>query len=993
MKNKYDKVLKKNSLNLKTKSTSIILKKELTEKVFNEVKKESLLIVGIGASAGGLEALEQFLKNVPEKSGLTFVIIQHLDPNYIGTMPEILQRITNMEVSRAKDGLKIKPNSVYLIPPNKYMSILNGKLQLFEPVERHGLRLPIDFFFRSLADDQKENSVGVILSGMGSDGTLGVRAIKEKDGIVLVQTPATAKFDGMPRSVIDSGLSDFIAPANELPALIISHSKHITKIKALPSINDKDQSALEKIIILLRSFTGHDFSHYKKNTIYRRIERRMGIHQIEKISSYVRYLQENQKELEILFKELLIGVTNFFRDPEIWELLKTKVIPSLLASQSNDHIFRAWVPGCSTGEEAYSLAMIFKEVLETTDPGNKSSLQIFATDIDNDAIIKARKGSYPLNISADVSQSLLDKFFIKEDKNYRVRVEIREMVVFAPHNIISNPPFTKLELLFCRNLLIYLDTELQNKLLMLFHYSLKPGGILLLGNSETTGNLTELFMPFQNKFRIYKHTSTSLPVQPVNLSSSYSKAESKDIEYSKNIKPEESLQSMAEQFLLKQYSPSGVLVNTKGDILFINGHTGKYLEPASGKANWNIYVMARNELREKLTGAFQKAISQKESVDIRNIKVGKNGGTQFVDVHIEWIDKPAVLKGLLMIIFKDVPYTNTKLINKKIKVPPVDTRINEIEQELKLSREEHHAALEEMQSSQEELKSSSEELQSTNEELQSTNEELTTSREEMQSLNEELQTVNAELQSKIEALSRINNDMKNLLDSTEIATLFLDGKLLVRQFTPSATKIIKLIPGDIGRPVTDLATDVLYPSLPEDAKEVLRTLVFSEKPVVSRKGQWFKVRIMPYRTIEDKIDGLVITFTEITKEKIAEINLKQTEIMLYSLISSASNAIICLSSEGKIFEFNPEAEKLFGYTKGEVLNRNYFELFIPLPERKKVQKEIYRIIKGSRKANFTNGIKTANGKTYKIEWSAINIYKDTEQLIGIIIKKKDDIKI
>jgi two-component system CheB/CheR fusion protein len=836
----------------------------------------SFPIVGIGASAGGLEALEQFLGHVPPDSGMAFVIVQHLDPTHKGIMPELLQRGTGMKVVQVKDRTTVQPDCVYVIPPNKDMSILHGVLHLLEPAAPRGLRLPIDYFLRSLAQDQQERSVGVILSGMGSDGTLGLRAIKEKAGVVLVQEPATAKFDGMPRSAIDAGLADIVAPVDELPAKIIAYLQRTPLIAhAEVALEDKTQSALEKAVILLRAHTGHDFSLYKRNTLYRRIERRMGIHQIGKMAGYVRYLQENSQELDLLFKELLIGVTNFFRDPAVWEQLRTEAIPALLARRAPGHALRAWVPGCSTGEEAYSLAMVFKEAAEQVKPKGNFALQIFATDLDRDAIDKARQGFFPENIAADVSPERLKRFFAKEDRGYRVRKEVREMVIFAPQNLIMDPPFTKLDLLGCRNLLIYLTAEVQKKLIPLFHYSLTPGGILFLGSAETIGGSTDLFVPLSGKSRIYRRLESALRQQPVDFPSSFGTPPPTGPDTRPAPKPPASLQSLADQLVLHRYAPPAVLVNDKGDIFYVSGRTGKYLEPAAGKANWNIFVMARESLRYELSAAFQKALRQKEAVALHGLKVGTNGGTQCVDVTVQQLEEPGALHGLVMIVFTDVAAPVTA--QRAGRGPKASTRsaqLAELEQELLQVRAEARTTHEEMQTSQEEFRSANEELQSTNEELQSTNEELTTSKEEMQSLNEELQTVNAELQAKVDELSRASNDMKNLLDSTDIATLFLDKDLNVRRFTPQATKIIKLIAADAGRPITDLATDLRYPELADDAREVLRKLAAVEKPIGARDGRWFTVRIMPYRTVDDRIDGVVITFANITVAKALEEKLR-----------------------------------------------------------------------------------------------------------------------
>jgi two-component system CheB/CheR fusion protein len=849
---------------LKAKKTKKTKQASTAKEKKPDAKSGQFPIVGIGASAGGLEALEQFLKNVPDKSGMAYVVVQHLDPTQKGMLPELLQRITSMKVFLAEDVMKVKPNCIYVIPPNKTMSVFKGALHLFEPVEARGLRLPVDIFLRSLADDQMEYAVGTILSGMGSDGSNGIRSIKEKNGIVLVQEPKTARFDSMPRNAIDSGLVDIVAPPEKLPSELIRFLKHIPVVKSNLDIEVKDKSALEKIIILLRTHTGNDFSLYKKNTVYRRIERRMSVHKIDKISSYVHLLQENPKEVHILFKELMIGVTNFFRDAPVWEKLKEKGFPALIDKMKPNTHLRAWIPGCSTGEEAYSLAIVFKEALEKINPNKGISLQIFASDIDSDAIDIARKGLFPDNIVADVSPKRLSRFFTKAEDAYRINTEIREMIVFAQHNIIMHPPFTNLDFISCRNLLIYLDPELQKKLLGLFYYSLNPEGILLLGNSETLGSQSHLFTPENSNLKIYKRGNSGLNPELFDFPSSFSRSKLNHFENKMPDKPIPNIQTLADQLLLQQFSPAGVLVNENGDILYISGRTGKYLEPAVGKANLNIFAMLRPGYQNDFAIAFRKAVTNKEAVVLHHVKTGTNGGTITLNVNIHWIHKPEPLYGKLMIIFTDVPQPpDTKLPEKKGKKTGPSAREAELEQELQHTREEMQNIMEEMQTSQEELKS-------TNEELQSTNEELTSSKEEMQSLNEELQTVNAELMAKVEDYSRVNNDMKNLLNSTDIATLFLNKELNIRRYTDQATKIFKLIKSDIGRPFTDQVSQLIYPDLEEDALEVLRTLIFIEKQIPTKDGRWYSIRIMPYRTLDDRIDGLVITFIDISELKIVE---------------------------------------------------------------------------------------------------------------------------
>lgn len=827
-------------------------------------------IVGIGASAGGLEALVRFLENVPLASGLAYVVIQHLDPTYKGMLPELLQRATPMAVFQVTDHLAVKPDCVYVIPPNKDMSILHGHLLLLEPAAPRGLRLPIDFFFRSLAEDQREMAIGVILSGMGSDGTLGLRAIKEKAGLTLVQDPASAKFDAMPHSAIDAGLVDIVAPAENLPEKIVTYLRQVRpNIGHGPILEGKTQTALEKIVILLRERTGNDFSLYKKNTVYRRIERRMGLHQIDAIANYVRYLRENPQELDLLFKELLIGVTNFFRDPQVWDHLQKETLPALLAAYPNGKVLRAWVPACSTGEEAYSLAIVFKETLERIKPAARYALQIFATDLDQDAINKARQGYFPANIAADVSAERLSRFFIADEHGYRIVKEIREMVVFAPQNIIMDPPFTKLDILTCRNLLIYLGPELQARLIPLFHYALNRDGVLLLGSAETIGSFTGLFAPQDSKARLYRRLDNALRTTTVDFPVKFPVGLPAVQEPHRVANPAASLQFQADQFLLQHFTPAAVLVNAEGDILYINGRTGKYLEPAAGKANWNIFAMAREGLRHQLSSALKKVVHQTGTILLENLRVEGSGGMlQSVNVTVQLIEKPELLHNMVMILFTDVA------------APPAQTGPNEApldhaqQAELERAREEIQIIREEMQTSQEELTATNEELQSTNEELQSTNEELTTSKEEMQSLNEELQTVNTELQSKVDDLSLLNNDMKNLLNSTDIATIFLDEALHVRRFTTQATRIFKLIAGDVGRPLSDIVSDLRYQELQQDAREVLRTLVFSEKQIETGDGRWFKVRIMPYRTLENVIDGVVLTFTDISAAKRLEADLR-----------------------------------------------------------------------------------------------------------------------
>ena len=891
-----------NSQNIKAKKT--ITQPASTLEPENFTGRLNTPIIGIGASAGGLEAIEQFFSTVLPDCDMAFVVVQHLDPHYKGLMCEILQRITPLHVQQITDRMEVQPNNVYVIPPGFDVSILRGVLHLLKPAESHGLRLPIDFFLRALAVDQKERSIGVILSGMGSDGVLGLRAIKEQAGATFVQMPSCAQFDSMPSSAVRAGLADVVAPAEELITKIISFIKHTPKLKLHvdTQLEESDVSSLDKIVLLLRAKTGHDFSLYKKTTISRRIERRMALHQLLDITDYISYLRTNSQEIQLLFKELLIGVTSFFRDPQVWEQLKSEFIPALLSNYPKGGTLRAWVTACSTGEEAYTLAIIFCEALEQADKIHHYSLQIFATDLDNDAIDKARTGFYPNSISADLSEARLRRYFVPEDGFYRVSKELREMVIFAPQNLVMDPPFTKLDILTCRNMMIYIETELQQKLLPLFHYSLKPGGVMVLGSAETVGNAADLFTSCLGTNRIYQRSENFIGADLPEFPAAYIDRNmhhdsSRPLPVSVVDTP--NLQKITETLLLQQFAPAAVLVTEKGDIVYINGKTGQYLEPAAGKVNHNLFAMLRQGLIVPLNEGFTRALHQVKTVELNNLKVGTNGGTRLVSVIIKPLSQPSVLNGMVLVAFIDeiIP-PKLNRITRKPKLSNVDAEhLEMLEQELGNSNEQLQITREEMQTSQEELKSINEELQSTNEELQSTNEELTTSKEEMQSMNEELQTVNHELSANVDELSKTSDDMNNLLNSTDIATLFLDNNLRVRRFTRQTANIFKLLPGDAGRPITDLASILDYSALVEDAQEVINSLIIHEQQTSANDGRWFNVRIMPYRTQDNRIDGIVIVFSDITDAKFASDELFNSRQILLKILDNIPQRVYWKNSE------------------------------------------------------------------------------------------------
>jgi two-component system CheB/CheR fusion protein len=852
-------------------------------------------IVGIGASAGGLDALSAFLCNVPENSGLAFVIVQHMEKNSKHILVELLQNDTSMKVIQAEENMSVHQNCVYVIPPNNNMSIKNNVIHIYNYIESHNLHLPINFFFSSLANDNHERSIGVILSGMGNDGTIGLEEIKAKGGGVFIQEPSSAKFDGMPSSAIAAGIADVISTVETMPSKIISYL--VNKPHMVKDDNDADntKSYFDDIIGLLRTHTGHDFTSYKRNTIQRRIERCMGIHQIDDIVTYVDFLKNNPGELNFLFKEFLIGVTSFFREQAEWEVLKDKVIPALLEQRSQTDTVRVWISGCSTGEEAYSLAIVFKEVMQELKSSQKFSVQIFATDLDSEAIDKAREGIFSQRIEKDMSTKRLSKYFIKMDRGYQVAPDIRDMVIFAQQNMIKDPPFTKLDIMICRNLLIYLKPEIQKKLIPLFHYSLNSSGFLFLGSAESVGNFTELFKPLDLKSRIYQRLRPLIQVEPIDFPNSFAPYQP---EVNKPSDEVQNMQSLADKLILKNYSPATVLVNGKGDILYITGRTGKYLEPAAGKVNWNIFAMAREGLNYKLNDTFYRAVRQNEEIISKNAIVINEGGTLSVDFSVNPIKEPEALRGMVMIVFTDsTPPTTSDVIKTIGEIPASNKREEELERELLQTRQMWQVAGAEMQISQEEFKSSNEELQSCNEELQSTNEELTTTKEEVQSSNEELKTMIFELQVKLDDLSLVTNDMKNLMNSTKIATLFLDNTLLIKRFTSQMTVVSRLISSDVGRPVTDIASDLIYPDLTEDAMEVQRTLITVEKQVLSSNGNWFNARILPYHTLDDKMDGVVITFVDITKTKEIEMELSKLKCDLEKRIVDQDEELLLINNK------------------------------------------------------------------------------------------------
>jgi len=835
-----------------------------------------LRIVGLGASAGGLEPLQQFLAGVPAGSGLAYVVVQHMDPTHKALLAELLQRATSMPVREAVNAQRIEPDAVYVIPPNSELTVLGGALHLAIPLQPRGQRLPIDVFFSSLARELGPRAVGVVLSGMGSDGTQGLEAISSQGGLTLAQQPDSAQFDSMPKSAIASACVDIVALPADMPERILGVTGRQPAPDTPPFESDADPaSELETVLELLQDRTRHDFAPYKSNTQLRRIARRMAVHGIDSMTAYADFLRDNPQELDLLFKEMLIGVTSFFRDPEVWRELSDSVLPTLIERHSKDAgPLRAWVIGCSTGEEAYSLAMAFTEAVESMPACAGCELQIFATDLNADAIAAARRGRFASTIARDIPAERLARFFSERPDGYLVEKRIRDMVLFAQHDVILDPPFTRLDMLSCRNLMIYFGNALQRRLVPLFHYSLRPGGALLLGSSETVGRAQSLFSPLHPKSRLYWRSDNGHAMGAV-VFPTHRRPSSQTVTQETTLPPMNTppanLQALADQLLLQSFSPSAVLVNDGGDVVYISGRTGRYLEPAAGKANWNIHVMARPAIRAQLAVALRTALQDKTSVELHGLRLDDET-TATVDITVQAVTQPKSLEGMAMIVFRDVQPAPNRRARRPKAGDAADAAISD---ELIRSREEIHALRQEMRASQEELQASNEELQSTNEELQSANEELTTSKEEAQSMNEELQTINGELQSKLDDLALAQSDMQNLLNSTDIATLFLDKDLNVRRFTEQIARVVHLRAADIGRPLSELASTLLYPEMHDDVKETLRTLAFSEKQIATSDKRWFTVRIMPYRTLANVIQGVVITFVDITIAKELESRLRK----------------------------------------------------------------------------------------------------------------------
>lgn len=887
------------------------------------------LIVGIGASAGGLEAMEEFFHHMPPSSGMAFVVVSHQHAGHVSLLPGLLGKCTAMPVVEVSDGMEVEPNHVFLAPGGANLAILHGKLHLMDPTLQERVPLPIDYFFRSLAEDRKQGAVGIVLSGTGTDGTVGLRAIKAESGMTMAQDPQAAKYQGMPRSAIAAGVVDVVKPAGQMSEPLLAYGRSLTR-PVLPLPESDASQTLRKIFILLRDRTRNDFALYKANTIQRRIERRMNVHQIDNLKSYLRFVLANPHELDALFQELLIGVTSFFRDPQAFEALAQKVLPALVEGKPEGATMRVWVAGCSTGEEAYSLAILIREYL--TERKLCLAVQIFASDLDSRAIETARAGLYPIGIAGDIAPERLQRFFTQEDSSYRVKKEIRDLVVFATHNILTDAPFTKLDLVSCRNLLIYLDAEAQQRMLPLFHYALKPNGVLFLGTSETIGGCERLYSVIDRKWKLFRRSEESgtfprLERFPGGLMKEITEARA-DFEARHGTTRPASIPDLIQHVLVARFAPPAVVVNERGEVVYIHGHTGAYLQPAPGPPTHHLVEMAREGLEHDLATALHQALGRQDEVVRRGVRMKANGDFMLVNLTVRKLAEPESLQGLFLVTFEPERVDKTPVRKSRQARAAVPSKPGEtgLKRELEFTRQRLQRTIEELQTSNEELKSANEELQSTNEELQSTNEEMETAKEELQSLNKELITVNAELQGKLDALADANDDLQNLLNSTEVATIFLDNELRIKRFTAEAKRVSNLIAIDVGRPLSDIVSKLTYDRLLGDAQDVLQTLVIKEREVQGTDGSWFLMRILPYRTAKNAIDGLVLTFLDITKMKEAERAIEAVRGVAASIVETVREPLLVLDDQLRVVSVNQSFYRTFQVTPREVEQQLLYHL-------------------------------------------------------------------
>jgi two-component system CheB/CheR fusion protein len=921
-------------------------------------------VVGFGASAGGLEAFQEILASFPINTGLAFVFVQHLDPNHPSILGELLAKGTKMPVLQVKNQMPVEPNKVYVIPPNVGMRLSEGRLLLTERTTGFGPHLPIDEFFRSLAEDRGGRAIAVLLSGTASDGTLGLRAVKEAGGITFAQDQ-TAKFDAMPRNAIAAGWVDLVMPPGQIAHEILRICRHpyvTAQEVAAPEEAEvpepvAEPARFEEVLNLLRTATGVDFTLYKPGTLQRRILRRMALHKAETVAQYVRLLRENRAELKALFHDILISVTGFFRENATFDALKKTVFPALFEKRSAEAPVRVWVAGCSTGEEAYSLAICLLEYMRESDV--EVPVQIFGTDLSEPALERARAGIYPESIATDVSPERLRRFFTRVDGQYQISRPVRDMCIFAQQNLTKDPPFSKLDLITCRNVLIYLGPPLQAKVMRLFHYALKPSGYLVLGLSETVGGSSDQYAPIDRHLKIYTRKMSLTTVNQLDFGTY------EDVRLEGTARrpaanhPALDAQRRVDQFILSRYSPPAVLITEEGVILQFHGHTAPYLEHTTGEPALNITRMMRPELLVEFRKLFDRAKKRHAAARGELLRISHLNQNYVVRLCVT----PMVLSidsaSQYLVLFEEYKDAGNKdkrggRPGSQVKVPATSRRIRELEEELASTKQYLESVIEEQQATTEELKSANEEVQSSNEELQSTNEELLTAKEELQSTNEELTTVNEEMHSRNAELSQINNDLNNLLSSVNIPIVMLGNDLKIRRFTPQAEKVLNLLPTDVGRPVSDFKPKIDIPDLEALFLDVIENLHVKEREVQDKEGRWFSMWVRPYRTAENKIDGAVMVLFDVTERKHA------AEARYRRLFEASKDGILIADAEtGTILDLNPYLAKAFGVIRSSAIGLKYWELELfrgtdfdgkslsELHENESVQKLITAWIPGS----------------------------------------------
>jgi two-component system CheB/CheR fusion protein len=884
-------------------------------------------IVGIGASAGGLEALSQLLSSLPADTGMAYVIVQHLDPRHESRLPELLARATRMPVLEAAHGIAVQPNHVYVIPPNTKMALARGVLHVTPREERRVPHLPIDFLFRSLAEDQQGRSIAVVLSGTGSDGTQGLCEIKAVGGITFAQDEKTAVHAGMPQSAVASGCVDFVLPPDLLAQRLAEIGGHpyLAPVPQ-PRTEPSAQENYQKILLAVRAVTGVDFSHYRDTTIKRRIMRRMALHNQQSLKEYAERLHTDPAEVEALYQDLLINVTSFFREPELFETLKTTVFPEVIKGKMPTQPVRIWSPGCSTGQEAYSLAMALIEFYD--DKPVRPPIQIFATDLDQNGLDKTRAGQFPEGIEGEISPERLRRFFHRDDHMYRIDKSIRDMCVFARHNVTADPPFSHLDLISCRNVLIYLTTPLQKRVLSAFHYALNSPGFVALGNAETVGEFGDLFELTDRAHRIYAKKQTP-GRHPVFFSAPDYKAGAGFAMHRPGshgtVVPD--FQREADRILLGRYAPPGVLVDERFEILQFRGRTSPYLEAPSGEPTTQVLKMTREGLFLELRNALAEAKKHNRTVRRGGIRLRTDTGVR--DIAVEVIPvQPQGGNACFLVLFQEASHPQAIVEKAPEPLPASETEaaqeLIQLRQELAATREYLQSMVEQQDAANEELRSANEEILSSNEELQSTNEELETAKEELQSTNEELSTVNEQLQRRNLELDLVNNDLTNLLSSTSIPVVMVGGDLRLRRITGPAKKVMNLLPTDVGRPISDLNIAAVIPDLEQVLGEVIETVRPLEREVRDREGRWHMMRVHPYRTADHKIDGAVIVLVDVdqihrTKEELQQ---KTDQLSRQArLIELSQDAIVVRDAENLTLTWNRGAEEMYGWTAAEAKGR------------------------------------------------------------------------